>query len=92
MSFGDRPAIEGGRPFAANRFERVGKLRLTLHRAYTRRFAVDQEGASRCRIAAKDIALLSDVVGDAWRDRISGARQIDRRLERRFEAAGGRDP
>ena len=71
---GDRPAIEGRRPFAANGFERVSKLGLTLHRAYTRRFAVDQEGASRRRIAAEDVALLSDVVGDARRDRISVAR------------------
>ena len=28
--FGDRPAIEGGRPFAANGFQRLGKLRLAL--------------------------------------------------------------
>ena len=72
---GDRPAIEGGGPFAANRFQRVGKLRLTLDRAYARRFAVDQKGASRCRIAAKDVALLANVMRDAWRDRISVARQ-----------------
>ena len=83
--FGDRPAIEGCRPFAANRFERVGKLGLTLHRADAWRFAVGQEGASRGRIEAQDVALLGDVVGDAWRDRISVARQSDRRLERRFE-------
>ena len=82
---GDRPAIEGVRPFATNRFQRLSKLGLALDGADAGRFAVAEVGSTRSRIAAQVIALLADVVGDARRDRVAVPRQGDRRLERRLQ-------